>query len=232
MVDREGEAPPGPAHGISEARNPKSEARPKTEARSHLRFFKLGFVIVILIVISWTASWIARGHRVTRRGWLSGPGAAKAVKAGAFHRTPKPRGASWTARDLNRRFPPSRPLSNHALKKSLLSLWLVCLTGWTGDFVNLTFDEPDPTNVRPFKPAGTQFEGQYAPVEEVFQGWEINEGLLASLNISAFQGLANVDGGASTLSLVPAASGNTPPCAVKVHDQVEATTRPEALPGC
>ncbi|MCP5521686.1 MAG: hypothetical protein H7A46_09070 [Verrucomicrobiales bacterium] len=45
------------------------------------------------------------------------------------------------------------------MKKSLLSLWLVCLTGWTGDFVNLTFDEPDLTNVRPFKPPGTQFEG-------------------------------------------------------------------------
>ncbi|MCB1126009.1 MAG: hypothetical protein KDM81_05905, partial [Verrucomicrobiae bacterium] len=68
------------------------------------------------------------------------------------------------------------------MKKTLLALWLAGLTGWGGEFVNLTFDEPDLTNVRPFKAPEAQVERHYAPVEEVFQGWTISQVFLDELN--------------------------------------------------
>ena len=100
--------------------------------------------------------------------------------------------------------------------KDLLIALLVCPVLSGGEFVNLTFDEPDLTNVRPFKPPGEYFERQYAPAEEVFQGWTISQVFLDELKLSAFQGLANVDAGGSTLSLAPYGGLNTRPYAVEV----------------
>ncbi|MCP5523738.1 MAG: hypothetical protein H7A46_19550 [Verrucomicrobiales bacterium] len=102
------------------------------------------------------------------------------------------------------------------MKRPLLAL-LVCPAIWAGEFVNLTFDEPDLTNLRPFKAPEAQIERQYAPVEEVFQGWTISQVFLDELNRSGFQGLANVGGGASILSLFEISGGSTtPPYGVKV----------------
>ena len=105
------------------------------------------------------------------------------------------------------------------MKRTLVAL-LVCPALLAGEFVNFTFDEPDLANVRPFKPPGEYFDRQYAPVEEVFQGWTISQVFLDELKFSAFDGLANVDAGASTLSLSPASSLGSLPYSVNVGQRL------------
>lgn len=71
--------------------------------------------------------------------------------------------------------------------------WAANVAG--GEFINLGFDDPDLSHVRPWKPPTAHLGalvGQWAPVDEVFRGWTVDSG--AMLEGYPYYGLVSVDG--------------------------------------
>lgn len=79
------------------------------------------------------------------------------------------------------------------MKKILIIiLWAACQTGWSDDFVNLTFDQPDLSHVESLRLPGSQDYRDYAPVEEGLRGWTVSEPMRSWIQESPSQGRIDV----------------------------------------